>query len=442
MRITLNSFGLVTFTAALGCTSTPMMVVPPEPCGGDAPLTLSVVEGGRVEVARTGELLLAGLRVEGDLEASIESSRIVLRAPYGEGARTARFVCATGTATASVDVQPLRWSSVAEWTANEAEGVPGGREYFAWWLSPEASEQAIYMYGGFAFAPRQFTPRTDLYRFDLRTSVWSQVTQTGPLPAPGGRVAAGADGAIHYFGGGLPTPDGSLDTQPAFLRWSATGFEALSTEGAPGSYTGSLVYDAPRDRWLSLCGVDTIALGLHCRVHAYTEADGWSEVEIAGDAPMGRYGFHYAFDEETDRVILFGGQVGQSNAAIGADTWALELAPESGEPTWVQLFEEVDGISKRRNGAYALDPIGHRLFVWGGTPDGTNAVQGLDVLSLDRGTETWTHLETPEGGPRARGSAQGLYDPTTQQIFWGFGNSIGRVYTDLWSLALTPASGM
>jgi hypothetical protein len=388
--------------------------------------------------------LLEGLRVEGDLQASIEATRIVLRAPYGEGPRTARFVCATGTATASVDVQPLRWSSVAEWTGNEAEGVPGGREYFAWWLSPSAGEQALYMYGGFAFEPRQFTPRSDLYRFDRRSNVWSQVTQTGPLPAPGGRVAVGADGAIHYFGGGLPTPDGSIDTQPAFLRWSASpaGFEALSAEGAPGSYTGSLLYDRPRDRWLSVCGVDTIALGLHCRVHAYTTAGGWREIEIAGDAPMGRYGFHYALDEETDRVILFGGQVGQSNAAIGGDTWALELAPESGEPTWVQLFEEVEGISRRRNGAYALDPIGHRLFIWGGTPDGRNAVEGLDVLSLDRGTETWTHLDTPEGGPPARGSAQGLYDPTRREILWGFGNTAARRYTDLWSLALTPASGM
>ena len=55
----------------------------------------------------------------------------------------------------------------------------------------------------------------------------------------------------------------------------------------------------------------------------------------------------------------------------------------------------------RRNGAFALDPLGHRLLVWGGTADGATAFPGLYALDLDRGREAW-HRVTTEGAPTVR----------------------------------------
>lgn len=384
-----------------------------------------------------GELEEVGLRseharitrtlIERITRARSEQARVIVQ-------RDGRFVvCGDGRVDLS-QRQALRRD------ADEANGTPGGREYFAWWLADD--ERALYLYGGFSYVPRQFTPTTTLFRFDLATSLWSSVPLEGEAPGPGARVALDGAGRPHLFGGAGIAANGALETPPSFgaIDASASGasLETLPSTGALGSYTGSLVYDTRRERWLSVCGVDA-GVGPHCQVHAFTAEGRWQRINSSLERPSGRYGFHYVYDEATDRVIVFAGQVGADNLDIDGETWALDLEPnEAGTLTWTQL-ETPTEISRRRNGAYALDPEGHRMFVWGGTPDGADSVPGIDVLSLERGREVWTHLE-PEGAPPSRTSAQGVYDPTTHSILWGMGND-DAVYTDLWSLALTPREG-
>jgi hypothetical protein len=425
--------------AALGACAPAAPPTPPVPCGGAVPASLRVIEGGRISIPRTGELGEATVAITG-VESITSDGTLTLLAPYGAGARDVQVSCASGTATLTLEVAPLRWAPVADWDADEANGAPGGREYFAWWLAGE--ERALYLYGGFSYVPRQFTPTTTLFRFDLRTSVWTSVDVDGAAPGPGGRVATDAAGRVHIFGGAGLSDDGGLETPASFqaidVAASGVRFEALPSTGALGSYTGSLVYDVRRERWLSVCGVDAF-VGLHCQVHAYTEAEGWQRLTTSLERPRGRYGFHYVYDEATDRVIVFGGQVGPENLDIDGETWALDLEPdESGTLAWTRIETPAE-ISPRRNGAFALDPEGHRMFVWGGTPDGADSVPGIDVLSLERGREVWTHVEL-EDAPPSRTSAQGVYDASEHRILWGMGND-DAIYTDLWSLELAVREG-
>lgn len=308
--------------------------------------------------------------------------------------------------------------------------------------------RALYLYGGFVYEPRQFTPSSETWRLDLTTLEWSMLANGGTPPPPGGRVAPGIDGAMLYLGGATLGLDGSLETPRGLASVTTTGSDATwvdapSAMTAPGSYTGALIHDAGRGRWLSICGADASRLGIHCRVHEYTPEAGFVPLEIDDDAeaPQGRYGFHYAYDAETDRVIVYGGQTGPGDHEIASDTWALELSTEGDatRPRWVRLAEDAS-IAPRRNGAYALDPEGHRLFVWGGTRDGRTALPGLDVLSLDRGSETWTHVELPADVP-PRASGGGVYDPAAHRILFGFGNS-DALYTDLYALELAPPDGV
>ncbi len=426
---------IVTVAACAPAEPPPVVV----PCGGILPASLRVIEGGRVSIDRTGELTEAALTVTG-VESILSDDTITLIAPYGAGTRDVQVTCASGVATLSLDVQPLRFDAVSDWTPDEANGIPGGREYFAWWLASE--ERALYLYGGFSYVPRQFTPTTTLFRFDLATSVWSSMAVEGTGPGPGGRVATDAAGRVHIFGGAGIGDDGGLETPASFQAIdTSTGgarFEALPSMGALGSYTGALVYDARRERWLSVCGVDAF-VGVHCQVHAFTEEGGWQRLSTSLERPGGRYGFHYVYDEATDRVIVFGGQVGPENLDIDGETWALDLeADEDGALVWTQIETPAE-ISPRRNGAYALDPEGHRMFVWGGTPDGADSVPGLDVLSLERGQERWQHVDV-EGAPPSRTSGQGVFDPVTHQILWGMGND-DAVYTDLYAMPLTAPEG-
>lgn len=422
-------------------------VEPVGPCGTDVPTEIDMSLGGRARLARTNELLDAAFdaTASSGFVVDVTPSEIVIRAPFEETSGELTLDCGDAETVVTLRSHPFRWSLAAEWEPDEENGVPGGREYFALWPGV-AGERAMYMFGGFAYEPSWFTPVQTLFRFDLTTHGWSSVEQTGPLPMPGGRAAWTEEGVIAYFGGAAPadTPAG-LDTEPAFHRWSGDASGAQWEEfplgdTGPGSYTGSLIYDAPRERWLSVCGADTRTLGIHCEVHAYAPGSGWAPVSAAGDPtdgtfPRGRIGFHYAFDAENERVVMFGGHLGPGNLDIAGDTWALELGGEN--PRWVRLFEEAPGISRRRNGAYAYDPEENRLFVWGGTPDGATSVSGLEVLVLDRGREAWAHLDVPlEVPPRASG--QGFYDAPARRILWGFGNTTRAVFTDFWALEIDP----
>ncbi len=430
---------ILLLSSACGDDTTESTNPDPDPklaCGGATLDEVKVSAGGRVTIPLSAEL--AGLLTEvgstSEVQAWIEDEEIVVRAGYAAAEATIKATCADGAIETTATVGAFSMEPLLSWT--DEEGAPPGREYFAWWLG---DDRAVYLYGGFVYQPVQFTPSTDSFRFDLETNTWSQLSSEGEPPPPGGRVARADDGSMFYFGGTGVDAGGALSTPPtlAKIETSATAatYTTLDSDGALGSYTGSFIQDAKRDRWLSVCGVDAETVGLHCKVHAYVPGEGFTELEVEGDEPKGRYGFHYAFDEASDRVIVFAGQTGAANTAIGGDTWALDLSPDGGEtPRWVQLFEEVDGISKRRNGGWAYDPVGRRMFVWGGTPDGANSVPGLDVLSLDVGREQWTHVDLPNDIP-SRTSGQGVYDPIGERILWGFGND-DAVYRDLYVLSL------
>jgi hypothetical protein len=404
---------------------------------------VAVVAGGRVRIELPASLaveLLTVTSTEG-VTATIEEGGVAIsvRAGYQSRDASLALACAHGEITVPVAIAPLRMVPLTTWTSSES--APAAREYFAWWIDPSDAD-ALLLYGGFVYQPRQFTPSSEMWRFDLAALAWSRVSVIGDPPPPGGRVAPGRGSETLYFGGATLRADGSLATPPTLMSVAIDGDSARFTAapsitGAPGSYTGAFVHDTARDRWLSVCGVDTSSpRGLHCDVDVYTPERGFERLDVEGEPPPGRYGFHHVYDAETDRVIVFGGQIGPANLDIAGDTWALELAPDgdASRPRWTRLFDDAPGISRRRNGAYALDPEGHRLFVWGGTPDGATSVPGLDVLSLDRGTETWTHVDLPEDVP-PRTSGAGIYDPVRHRILWGLGND-DALYTDLHALEL------
>lgn len=124
---------------------------------------------------------------------------------------------------------------------------------------------------------------------------------------------------------------------------------------------------------------------------------------------------------------------GQGEAGPLGDVWTLELGLNP--PRWTP-HPSSDGVA-RRNGAYAFDPIGRRLVVWGGTANGRSALPGIDFLTLDDDTLHWQHVE-PEGPP-PRASGQCLFDDGAVRLLCGFGNA-GATFTDLWALPLSASA--
>lgn len=407
-----------------------MPVVPDCSVRVDASL-LTGRQGTRLRIPLTVGADVTATRIEQlmTLSDSVENDELRVTLPYGVD--TSRLVlgvdCNGATAFSTFDftVEPLQWSRAAEWTGSAG---PTAREYFSMWLDPNDSNR-IYLHGGFVYVPQQFTPSDELWSLDIAAKTWRSVAQSGAKPvAAGGRMALSADGKSSLYFGGIDVV--AMETPYVLTRLSLeTGaWTNEPSTGGRGEYQTSFFFDAKRNRYLSICGAND-SVSFHCDVRELKDG-AWNAVTVQGAAPSGRNGHAWVYDAQTDRVILFGGDI---RGITQADTWAFDLATS----TWTKLFEEVAGIQGRRNMAYALDVKNHRLIIWGGTRDGLTAVSGVQALDLTPGFEAWAQVGTAGAlVPLSRASGAAVYDASKQRLLMGFGNTVDGQYADLWQLEL------
>lgn len=431
----------------VGCSAPPVM----EPDAGPtlpacevalSPQALEVSEGGRLQVELAPSAAVVDWKVvQADpfTALKIDGTHLQLKAPYGIRGNfsvSAQLDCGEEQKTQQwlVTVRALAWSRATTWT----EGVDGplDREYASMWVD-DANPDRVLLFGGYVYKPQQFTPAHDLWELNLSDGKWKLLTPANEPPhSTGGRMALSPQsGQALYLGGIDEAQETPYQLSRFFytadeLRWES---EPLASGSAgQGEYQPGFFYDAKRSRFVSVCGANN-EVGRHCDVRAYTSGSGggrWEAVPLApGPVPPGRNGHFYAYDAETDRVIIFGGDA--PGTTLG-DTWALELAENPAR--WVQLANN-DSSMRRRNGAFVLDAPNHRFIIMGGTATGAKSWTDMWVLDLDRGKEQWVRVEVP-GKPPGRTSGTALYDAKRRRVLMGFGNSEIAEYPDLWALQL------
>jgi hypothetical protein len=119
-----------------------------------------------------------------------------------------------------------------------------------------------------------------------------------------------------------------------------------------------------------------------------------------------------------DRLVIFGGWAG----AARNDSWILTIGGDA-EPAWTKLDPGVPPKGRRGMSA-VLDPIRHRLIVFGGYPGIVNLVNN-EVLALNLGdVPSWTAVAP---SPRAFDGATLIHDPLRRRLIL-FG---GEVHDDV-----------
>lgn len=405
---------------------------------GDA-ATLKLGEGGRLilKVAPSEAVINWQISDAGPFTvAKVDHTHLQLKAPYGqmgEHGVLATLDCGERGATHEwkVAVHALAWTQMPSWTSS-VDGPPS-REYGSFWVDSENPDRAL-LYGGFLYKPRQFTPGYDLWELNLSNGKWKALTQANEPPRmTGGRMALAPEGGQALYLGGFSA---QMDTPYQLSRFSYSvdqlrwAEEPIASGTRQGDYQPGFFYDAKRERFISFCGANN-TIGWHCNVRSYTPGQGggrWEDIAVEGKAPAGRNGHFYAYDAETDRLVLFGGD---SNGSTFGDTWALELGEIP--PRWVPLGS--DSSMRRRNGAFVLDAANHRFIMMGGTSNGSMVQPDVWFLDLDRGKEQWVRVTVPNG-PQDRASGTAIYDGKRNRVLMGLGNSTQGIYTDMWSLQL------
>jgi hypothetical protein len=170
-----------------------------------------------------------------------------------------------------------------------------------------------------------------------------------------------------------------------------------------------------------------------------TPPSSWSNTIVDGAAgsPSRRSDHVAVVDEETDRVILFGGE----DVGIGLrnDLWLLTGA-SSGSPTWTQMSPTGTLPAARSRVGAVYDQANSRMIMFGGY-DGSpkNDVWVLSYANGLTGTPSWTLLGTAGGPPAARYAMNVHYNPTNNRlvVFGGYSN---EWLNDVW--VLTFANGL
>jgi Galactose oxidase, central domain len=137
------------------------------------------------------------------------------------------------------------------------------------------------------------------------------------------------------------------------------------------------------------------------------------------------------FDPERDELIAFSGVDAAGDEKN--ETW---VKPRSDSAPWSRLQTGDVQPPVMVDHASILDPVRHRMIVFGGSSD--DSPSSLWALSLS-GTPSWTQLE-PEGqGPGLRHGARAIFDPGSDRmlLFGGYSVPGDTLANDVWSLSLT-----
>lgn len=133
-------------------------------------------------------------------------------------------------------------------------------------------------------------------------------------------------------------------------------------------------------------------------------ADVWTEIQVAGAAPLQRARASATWDEASKRLILFGGRYRDGTAGPYTflnDLWAFDPATK----TWEELSpQDAPGApTGRMNTSLDADPDRNRVIVHaGGTTDMTSYFVNNETWAFDLGTRTWSRLGMTGTLPSAR----------------------------------------
>jgi len=143
------------------------------------------------------------------------------------------------------------------------------------------------------------------------------------------------------------------------------------------------------------------------------------------DWPSPRDYVAFAYDEDSNQIILFGGMVSLSPLLVNDETWAYDV----GENTWT-LMKPSTKPPKMAAATMAYDSQSDRVILYGGCGAGRGIFN--DTWAYDYETDTWTKMSP---GPKWHGGARMVYDEGSDRmvLFGGIKFSTWTFYQDTWA---------
>ncbi|PYX45242.1 MAG: hypothetical protein DMG79_19670, partial [Acidobacteria bacterium] len=247
--------------------------------------------------------------------------------------------------------------------------------------------------------------------------------------------STGSQGVATAVGAGtsrITATDGSIFSTATLTVNSAVSQPGWSEEGPLARLSHSTVYDSATQQMIVFGGqvpsgsnnLNDVWLATTSLTPSATLT--WTVLQPTGTKPSARFGHIAAYDQNTNRMLLFGGGEGQPGPCAN-DTWVLDGANGKSAANWIELNPSGTAPSARVHHTGAYDSASNTLTVFGGNDCATGFFNDVWVLSNangEGGTPTWNKL-TPSGSPpAARESSTAIYD-SVSHIMTIYGGDAG-----------------
>jgi hypothetical protein len=142
----------------------------------------------------------------------------------------------------------------------------------------------------------------------------------------------------------------------------------------------------------------------------------WTEKPSVEPSPSARYWEALAYDEKSDKVIMFGGvysATSSDDVTLRGDTWTYDLATG----TWKEVTPAGESPSARSDHVMLYEPTSGTVLMFGGHDATTPNAAGLgDLWEFDPAAGTWTELEPAGTGPSDWEYETAVYDSKSRQV--------------------------
>jgi len=248
------------------------------------------------------------------------------------------------------------------------------------------------------------------------------------------------------------TPDTTLaqpDTSSHWRRPQGSRLESLLNRPEDGSWVElgarrrfghSAIFDPVRQRMVLFGGLAGPGVP-RAEVLALYLADSaaeWAVLPTAGPTPNAREGHTAIYDPARDRMVVFGGELG--DGSYSKELWELSFTTEPA--TWRLLQATGEGPAGRTGHSAVFDPDRDRMILFGGW----NGTYHNDLWSLSlEDPPVWDELHPLGTPPAARMNHAAVYACNNMLVFGGFAGDYddrpphGGFHSrhDLWALVLS-----
>jgi len=278
----------------------------------------------------------------------------------------------------------------------------------------DAMNKRVIVFGG--YNGREFF--NDVWALDVSTTPsysWAKLNPTGPWPAPRAQHTAIYDSVNHrmiVFAGHSFHYNfddiWALDlTTPGAEAWTQL---FPSGEGPSARRWHTAVYDPDQDRMLVFGGGGNGGLFNDLWSLDLTPgAEAWTPIAVAGTVPAARVQHTAIYDEDNNRLVIFGGIAA---GGFRSDTWVWN----AGTSQWAQLTGLGTPPAGRAGHTAVYESHNDRMLVFGGR-NANGFLNDLWKLELDVGVESWDEVNPTGTLPESRAWHTAAYQPVDLMVF-------------------------